>query len=196
MTDLPPVRGSDAVAAGLTGAHPDQQQQAEDAKRTAEAISAAFDRAGESIAKSLARAASDGKISLAELASVAISALESFGKTAVAGAGGGLGGLSKVLGSLFSSVFSGAKADGGPVTPGGAYLVGAVVGEYQCGKISPHAIDRHEAAFFRRHQSEDLLQSEAREQRTGVNTTAAGRRTRNRVESLSPWTSGRRSSRG
>ncbi len=125
MTDfLLPTPALDAVAAGIAGAGADRKQQQDDAEKTAAAISAAFDKAGDSIAKSLAKAASDGKVSLAELASVAVSALESFGKTAVAGAGGGLDGLGAVLGSLTSSLFSGAKADGGPVTPGGAYLVG------------------------------------------------------------------------
>jgi len=76
------------------------------AERAARAIDESFARAGTSLARSLARAASDGQISLGELAK------------AVLGAAGA--GLSQAL----SKSFSGARADGGPVLPGGAYLVG------------------------------------------------------------------------
>jgi hypothetical protein len=72
------------------------------AERAARSIDEAFARAGASLVRSLARAASDGQVSLAELA------------RAVLGAAGA--GLSKA--------FAGARADGGPVLPGGAYLVG------------------------------------------------------------------------
>ncbi len=76
------------------------------AERAARSIDDAFARAGMSLARSLARAASDGEVSLAELARAVLSA---------AGAG---------LGAALSKSFSGARADGGPVLPGGAYLVG------------------------------------------------------------------------
>lgn len=76
------------------------------AERAARAIDEAFARAGSSLARSLARAASDGQVSLGELA------------RAVLGAAGA--GLSQAL----SKRFSGARAEGGPVLPGGAYLVG------------------------------------------------------------------------
>lgn len=76
------------------------------AERAARAIDEAFARAGSSLARSLARAASDGQVSLGELA------------RAVLGAAGA--GLSQALGKRFS----GARAEGGPVLPGGAYLVG------------------------------------------------------------------------
>ncbi len=92
-----------------------------DATDTAGTIDAAFARAGESLSRSLARAASDGKVSLKELASVVISAVDAAdGETKT-------GGLGNVLSTLFSaatSSFSGARADGGPVVSGGAYLVG------------------------------------------------------------------------
>jgi len=80
------------------------------AERAARSIDEAFARAGASLARSLARAASDGQVSLAELA------------RAVLGAAGAAlkGGLADTL----TKSFSGARADGGPVLPGGAYLVG------------------------------------------------------------------------
>ncbi|NQE64550.1 phage tail tape measure protein [Caulobacter sp. RHG1] len=76
------------------------------AEQAARSIDDAFARAGTSLARSLARAASDGEVSLAELARAVLGA---------AGAG---------LGAALSKSFSGARADGGPVLPGGAYLVG------------------------------------------------------------------------
>ena len=80
------------------------------AARAARSIDEAFARAGASLVRSLARAASDGQVSLGELA------------RAVLGAAGAAlkGGLADTL----TKSFSGARADGGPVLPGGAYLVG------------------------------------------------------------------------
>ncbi|WAC47903.1 phage tail tape measure protein [Asticcacaulis sp. SL142] len=86
------------------------------AQESADAIDQAFSKAGESLARSLGRAASDGKISMAELASAVINAVNAAARTS----GGGLGDVLSGIGS----VFSGARADGGPVTRGGAYLVG------------------------------------------------------------------------
>jgi phage-related minor tail protein len=88
------------------------------ATEAANTIDQAFARAGESLAASLARAASDGKISLGELASALISAVDK------AAGGSGSTGLGSALAQVVSSVFSGARADGGPVSAGGAYLVG------------------------------------------------------------------------
>jgi len=84
------------------------------AERAARSIDDAFARAGASLARSLARAASDGQVSLGELA------------RAVLGAAGAAlkGGLGEALGKSFGGGFSGTRADGGPVLPGGAYLVG------------------------------------------------------------------------
>lgn len=87
------------------------------AEETAQAIDAAFARAGRSLAGSLARAAADGKISLRELASAVIGAVEQA-------AGGGQGGLAEALKQVFSGGFTGARAEGGFVGSGGAYLVG------------------------------------------------------------------------
>jgi phage-related minor tail protein len=81
------------------------------AEKAARSIDEAFARAGSSLAKSLARAAADGEISLAELARAVI------GAAGAALKGGGLA-------NAVAGVFSGARADGGPVTGGGAYLVG------------------------------------------------------------------------
>jgi len=80
------------------------------AERAARSIDEAFTRAGASLARSLARAAADGQVSLGELASAVLGAAGTALK----------GGLTEAL----SKSFSGARADGGPVLPGGAYLVG------------------------------------------------------------------------
>ncbi|MBO9545695.1 phage tail tape measure protein [Caulobacter sp.] len=80
------------------------------AERAARSIDEAFTRAGTSLARSLARAAADGQVSLGELARAVLGAAS----TALKGG----------LGEALSKSFSGARADGGPVLPGGAYLVG------------------------------------------------------------------------
>ena len=91
------------------------------AEAAADAIDKVFTRAGESLTRSLARAASDGKLSLSELAGAVIGAADAFARTGAGGGGGTLGdALAKVVGGLFG----GARAEGGPVTAGGAYLVG------------------------------------------------------------------------
>jgi hypothetical protein len=90
----------------------------EPAERAADAIDQAFGRAGEGLARSLARAAADGEVTLAELARAVLAAVN-------AAAGGGRGaGLGDALAQAVQSMFSGSRADGGPVTGGGAYLVG------------------------------------------------------------------------
>jgi phage-related minor tail protein len=111
------------------------------ASETAGAIDQAFSKAGESLSRSLARAASDGKISLKELASAVLAAVNS-----AAGVSSSSGGLGNVLAQVFSSSFSGARADGGFVGAGGSYLVGergpevfrpAVSGTVEAGSASP-----------------------------------------------------------
>jgi hypothetical protein len=90
----------------------------EPAERTASSIEDAFSRAGASLTRSLARAAADGEVSLAELARAVIAAV---------GAGvGGSGGLGAAIAQAVAGAagFSGARADGGPVLGGGAYLIG------------------------------------------------------------------------
>lgn len=81
------------------------------AERAARSIDEAFARAGTSLVRSLARAASDGEVSLSELARAVL------GAAGAALKGGGLG-------EVLTKTFAGARADGGPVLPGGAYLVG------------------------------------------------------------------------
>ena len=103
-----PRRAAEAAAA-LEGLR-------EPAERAAACLEAAFDRAGSGLARSLARAAADGEISLAELARAVMAAINA--------AGGGGGGLSEAIARAAGAVFSGARADGGPVVGGGAYLVG------------------------------------------------------------------------
>lgn len=89
------------------------------AAEAADAIDRAFARAGDSLARSLAKAASDGKVSLRELAAAVIAAVG-----AGAGASSQAGGLGGVLEGILKSAFAGARADGGPVVAGGAYVVG------------------------------------------------------------------------
>ncbi len=90
----------------------------EPAERAAASIEDAFGRAGDGLVRSLARAAADGEISLAELARAVLAAV-----TAAAGSGGG-GGLGEAIAQAVQTVFAGSRADGGAVLGGGAYLVG------------------------------------------------------------------------
>lgn len=87
------------------------------AQEAADAIEAAFGRAGDSLTRSLARAAADGEVSLAELARAVLAAIN-----AASGSGGG--GLGDAIAQAVQTVFSGSRADGGTVLGGGAYLVG------------------------------------------------------------------------
>lgn len=89
----------------------------EPASRAAASIEEAFGRAGESLARSLARAAADGEVSLAELARAVLAAVN-------AAASGGGGGLGQAIAEAVRGAFSGARAEGGPTLGGGAYLVG------------------------------------------------------------------------
>lgn len=91
----------------------------EPAARAASAIDDAFTRAGVSLTRSLAKAAADGKISLDELARAVLAAID-----VAVGAGSGGGGLADALTSALRGGLGGARADGGPVVGGGAYLVG------------------------------------------------------------------------
>ncbi|TCS12112.1 phage tail tape measure protein [Caulobacter sp. BK020] len=106
--DAVPARAAEAAAALAALRAP-----AEQAART---IDEAFARAGTGLVRSLAHAAADGKVSLAELAGAVLNA--------VSASSGGGGGLVKALAGAVSSALSGARADGGPVSAGGAYLVG------------------------------------------------------------------------
>jgi hypothetical protein len=119
MSDFDP-EGLDAVPARATEAAAALSALRAPAEQAARAIDEAFAKAGSGLVRSLAGAAADGKISLAELARAALDAVAAGSSS---GTGGG-GGLAKALAAAVGTVFSGARADGGPVSPGGAYLVG------------------------------------------------------------------------
>jgi phage-related minor tail protein len=119
MSDFDP-EGLDAVPARATEAAAALAALRAPAEQAARAIDEAFAKAGTGLARSLAGAAADGKISLGELARAVLDAVAAGSG---AGSGGG-GGLVKALAGVVGSVFSGARADGGAVAAGGAYLVG------------------------------------------------------------------------
>ncbi len=108
----------------------------EPAERAAASIEDAFGRAGEGLVRSLARAAADGEISLAELARAVLAAVN-----AASGSGGG-GGLGEAIAQAVQAAFSGSRADGGAVLGGGAYLVGErgpeVFRPASAGMVEPH----------------------------------------------------------
>lgn len=106
-----PARAAEAAAA--------LESLREPARRAAASIDDAFARAGASLARSLVRAAADGKISMAELAEAVLAAVNAAGRSGAFG-----GGLGEALVSALGGGFGGARADGGPVSRGGAYLVG------------------------------------------------------------------------
>lgn len=108
--DAVPIKAAEAAAA--------LESLREPAERAAAAIEDAFGRAGASLTRSLTRAAADGEITMAELARAVLSAV-----TAAAGSRSG-GGLGEAIARAVGGLFGGARADGGTVLPGGAYLVG------------------------------------------------------------------------
>lgn len=81
------------------------------AQRAAADVADAFDKAGARIARSLARAGASGELSFKQLAKTI---LEEFAKVA----------LDQVFANSGKQNFFGARAGGGAVNPGGAYLVG------------------------------------------------------------------------
>ena len=111
VLDGVPARAAEAAAA--------LEALREPAERAAGAIEDAFGRAGASLTRSLARAAADGEVSLAELARAVLGAVS-------AGLGGGGGGLGAAIAQAVAGAvgFGGARAEGGTVLGGGAYLVG------------------------------------------------------------------------
>lgn len=121
MTDAFGPSGLEAVPLEAAEAAAALESLKEPAERAARSIEQAFDRAGESLAASLTRAAADGEITLAELARAVLAAANSAVGTLMSGSGGG---LSDALASAVGGLFSGSRAEGGPVMPGGAYLVG------------------------------------------------------------------------
>ncbi|MBU4136221.1 MAG: phage tail tape measure protein [Alphaproteobacteria bacterium] len=117
MTDTLEPAGLDGVPRKAAEAAAALEALREPAERVASSIEDAFGKAGEGLARSLARAAADGEISLAELARAVLAAVN-----AASGSGGG--GLGEAIAAAVQSAFSGARADGGTVLAGGAYLVG------------------------------------------------------------------------
>lgn len=117
MTDSFRPDGIDAVPVKAAEAAAALEALREPAERAANSIEEAFGRAGESLTRSLTRAAADGEVTLAELARAVLNAVN-----AAAGSGRG-GGLSDAIAAVTSG-FGGARAEGGPVLGGGAYLVG------------------------------------------------------------------------
>lgn len=91
------------------------------AERAAASIEEAFGRAGEGLARSLARAAADGEVSLAELARAVLAAVNAAAGPKI---GIGRGSLGDVLAAAVGGLFGGSRADGGLVAPGAAYVVG------------------------------------------------------------------------
>lgn len=106
------------------------------AEEAARSIEGAFTRAGEGMARSLTRAALDGKLTLQDLAAAVLAAVN-----AAAAASGGGKGLGETISQAVSAAFSGARADGGPVTAGGGYLVGErgpeVFRPFASGEVQP-----------------------------------------------------------
>ncbi|NJC41523.1 phage-related minor tail protein [Brevundimonas alba] len=117
MTDEPGDEGIASMARRTAEAAAALDGLKEPAERAAASIENAFDRAGSGLARSLARAAADGELSLTELVRAVLAAVN-------AAAGGRGGGLSGAIAQAVGSIFSGSRADGGPVAAGGAYLVG------------------------------------------------------------------------
>ncbi|SPU45880.1 phage tail tape measure protein [Brevundimonas diminuta] len=117
MTDSFRPDGIDAVSVKAAEAAAALEALKEPAERAASSIEDAFGRAGASLTRSLTRAAADGEVTLAELARAVLNAVN-----AAAGARGG-GGLAGAIAAALGG-FGGARADGGPVMDGGAYLVG------------------------------------------------------------------------
>ena len=117
MTDSFRTDGIDAVPVKAAEAAAALEALREPAERAAASIEEAFGRAGESLTRSLTRAAADGEVTLAELARAVLNAVN-----AAAGSGG-KDGLSDAIAAVMSG-FGGARAEGGPVMPGAAYVVG------------------------------------------------------------------------
>jgi phage-related minor tail protein len=128
------------------------------ARRAADEVGAAFDRAGARIAQTLSRAALSGEVSFKRLAKVVLEELARLALSQIFGKGG--------------MSFFGAKAGGGSVNAGGAYLVGErgpeMFAPRQSGTISPVAsapVSVHfhlgagaDAASIARHQGQIAAQ--------------------------------------
>lgn len=114
MSDSSEPTGLDGVPRRAAEAAAALEALREPAARAAASIEDAFGRAGDGLVRSLARAAADGEVSLAELARAVLAAVN-----AASGAGGG-GGLGQAIAQAVQTVFAGSRADGGAVLGGGA----------------------------------------------------------------------------
>ena len=112
---------TDLAGASLIGLEADLSEAADalqafadgPAKRAAQSVEESFSRAGEAIARELGRAARTGEADFRRMAGVILADLAKLAIDRVfSGAGASAAGL------------FGARAFGGPVTPGGGYLVG------------------------------------------------------------------------
>lgn len=117
MSEIFKAEGLDATPRRVAEAAAALESLREPAERAAAAVDDAFGKAADGLARSLARAAADGEITLAELARAVLSVVNGAG-------GGGVSGLSNAISNAVSGFFSGSRADGGQVAGGGAYLVG------------------------------------------------------------------------
>ncbi|MEE2567325.1 phage tail tape measure C-terminal domain-containing protein [Hyphobacterium marinum] len=89
-------------------------------REASESLSRAFERAGSSIESALSRAARTGELSFSAMADAIVRDLSRLAVDRFV-----TGPIEDLIGSLASGLpFFGARADGGPVVPGGAYLVG------------------------------------------------------------------------
>jgi hypothetical protein len=118
MTETLEPTGLDGVPRKAAEAAAALEALREPAARAAASIEEAFGRAGDGLVRSLARAAADGEVSLAELARAVLAAVNA------ASGNGGVGGLGEAIARVVQTAFAGSRADGGAVLGGGAYLVG------------------------------------------------------------------------
>ncbi len=90
------------------------------AQHAADAMSAAFERAGRSIEGALSRAARSGELSFSAMADAIMRDLSRIATERFI-----TGPIDHLVGQLTANLpLFGARAEGGPVQPGGAYLVG------------------------------------------------------------------------
>lgn len=173
MTDFD-EGGLEAVPARAAEAAAALEALREPAERAARDIEDAFGRAAVSLSGSLARAARDGELSLAELAQAVLAALN-----AVA-AGRGEGGLGAAIVAAVGGLFGGSRADGGPVAGGAAYLVGErgpeVFRPAGAGAIEPLAAQGVTVNVTVEGGPEALLRSEAQIAQALVRAAALGAR--------------------
>jgi hypothetical protein len=108
MTDTFGPSGLETVPLEAAEATAALESLKEPAERAARSIEQAFDRAGESLAASLTRAAADGEITLAELARAVLAAANSAVGTLMSGGGAGLG---EALASAVADPDAGTDAD-------------------------------------------------------------------------------------